>query len=50
MDWMATTDNYDCDCDCDCDQNGYFSRDPVGYGKTEQEAIANLKEQLEEME
>jgi len=34
--------------DCDCDQDGFFSTSPVGYGKTEQEAIADLLEQMEE--
>lgn len=45
MDWRAVTDNYD----ADCDQDGYFSRDPVGYGPTEIEAIADLLEQSEAM-
>lgn len=35
--------------DCDCDQDGFFSLSPVGYGKTEAEAIADLKEQMEEV-
>ena len=43
MDWSAVTDDYD----CDCDQDGFFSTSPVGRGATEQEAIANLMEQLE---
>lgn len=34
--------------DCDCDQDGFFSTSPVGYGKTEQEAIADLLEQIED--
>lgn len=34
--------------DCDCDQDGFFSNSPVGYGVTEQEAIADLIEQIEE--
>lgn len=34
FDWSATTDNY---------EEGH----PIGFGSTEQEAIANLKEQLE---
>lgn len=33
--------------DCDCDQDGFFSTSPVGHGATEQEAIADLLEQLE---
>lgn len=44
MDWSAVTDNYD----CDCDQDGFFSTHPVGHGVTEQEAIADLMEQIEE--
>lgn len=35
--------------DCDCDQDGFFSTCPVGHGATEQEAIADLLEQLEEV-
>lgn len=34
--------------DADCDQDGFFSTSPVGYGATEQEAIADLMEQLED--
>ncbi len=45
MDWSAIDeDTYD----CDCDQDGFFSTDPVGYGRTEAEAIADLLEQIEE--
>ena len=45
MDWSAVDDNtYDVDCDGD----GYFSSCPVGRGVTEQEAIADLLEQIEE--
>lgn len=44
MDWSAVTDNYD----CDCDQDGFFSTSPAGHGRTEQEAIADLLEQLED--
>jgi hypothetical protein len=44
MDWSAVDDNYDADCDSD----GYFSSCPVGRGATEQEAIADLLEQIEE--
>lgn len=44
MDWSAVTDDYD----VDCDQDGYFSNSPHGRGATEQEAIADLLEQLEE--
>jgi hypothetical protein len=43
-DWRAVTDDYD----CDCDENGYFSRDPVGYGRTEKEAIDDLCAQIQE--
>ena len=44
MDWCATTDDYD----ADCDQDGFFSTSPIGWGRTEEEAIADLKEQLEQ--
>ncbi|MFK4647182.1 hypothetical protein ABIF96_005756 [Bradyrhizobium ottawaense] len=44
MDWSAVTDDYDCDCDAD----GFFSFSPVGHGGTEQEAIADLLEQMED--
>lgn len=33
--------------DCDCDQDGFFSTSPVGHGKTANEAIEDLKEQME---
>lgn len=42
--WNAITDDYD----CDCDQDGFYSNSPVGWGKTEQEAIDELLEQLED--
>jgi hypothetical protein len=32
--------------DCDCDQDGFFSVDPVGYGKTKADAIEDLMEQI----
>ena len=44
MDWSAVDDNYD----CDCDEDGFFSTCPVGRGATEQEAIADLLQQIEE--
>ena len=44
FDWAAVTDDYD----CDCDQDGLFSTCPVGHGATEEEAIADLLEQIEE--
>lgn len=44
MDWSAVTENYD----CDCDQDGFFSTHPIGYGATEDEAICDLKEQIDE--
>lgn len=46
FDWSAVTDNYD----CDCDQDGFFSTHPIGHGRTEEEAIADLKEQLADRE
>lgn len=45
MDWSAVTDDYDIS---GTDQDGPYSNDPVGYGATEQEAIADLLEQLED--
>lgn len=45
FDWSAVDDNYD----CDCDQDGFFSNCPVGHGATEQDAIADLLAQLEEV-
>lgn len=45
FDWSAVDeDTYD----ADCDQDGFFSKSPVGWGATEAEAIADLKEQLEQ--
>jgi len=44
FDWSAVDDNYD----CDCDQDGFFSNCPIGHGATEEEAIADLIEQIEE--
>lgn len=46
MDWSALdADTYD----CDCDQDGYFTTSPIGHGATEQEAIADLLSQIEDM-
>lgn len=45
-DWSAVTDDYD----ADCDQDGFFSSHPVGSGPTEEAAIADLLEQLEDEE
>lgn len=44
-DWIAVDDDT---YDVDCDQDGYFSTSPVGHGATEQEAIADMMEQIEE--
>jgi hypothetical protein len=46
FDWSAVGENT---YDCDCDQDGFFSLSPTGWGRTEEEAIADLKEQLEDM-
>lgn len=35
FDWSAVTDNYEPGC-------------PIGYGRTEQEAVADLAEQIED--
>jgi hypothetical protein len=32
--------------DCDCDQDGFFAISPVGYGKTKEEAVADLLDQV----
>jgi hypothetical protein len=44
MDWSAIDDDT---YDVDCDEDGFFSRCPVGRGRTEQEAIDDLLDQLE---
>lgn len=45
MDWSAIDeDTYD----CDCDQDGFFSLGPIGRGRTEAEAIADLLQQIED--
>lgn len=47
MDWCAIdADTYD----ADCDQDGFHSSSPIGWGATEQEAIDDLKLQLEEID
>lgn len=43
-DWYAIDDGYD----CDCDEDGYFSTSPMGNGRTEQEAIQDLLDQIED--
>lgn len=45
FDWCAVDDNA---YDADCDQDGFFSTSPIGWGANEEEAIADLKEQLEQ--
>lgn len=45
MDWSAVDDDT---YDVDCHQDGFFSTSLVGRGATEQEAIADLLEQIEE--
>lgn len=44
FDYMAVLNNYD----CDCDQDGYFSRDPVGYGPTAEDAADELAQRVYE--
>ena len=34
--------------DCDCDEDGFFEVCPVGYGKTEADAIQDLIETIGE--
>ena len=47
-DWIASV--HDGDYDYDYDGEGYVSvgSDPVGYGETEEKAIADILEQLKE--
>ncbi len=45
FDWQAWDDNT---YDCDCDEDGFFSNCPLGHGATEQEAIDDLLQQIEE--
>lgn len=45
MDWSAVDDDT---YDVDCDQDGFFSTCPVGRGATEEEAIKDLMDQIEE--
>lgn len=46
MDWSAIADDYDM---TDVDEEGHpYSNCPVGHGATEQEAINDLLEQLED--
>lgn len=45
FDWSAIDeDTYD----VDCDEDGFFTNCPIGHGATEQEAIADLLDQIEE--
>lgn len=45
MDWSAIdADTYD----CDCAQDGFFTNCPIGHGATEEEAIADLLQQIED--
>ena len=45
-DWTAITDDFD----ADCDENGFYTSHPVGMGPTEQAAIDDLLQQLEDDE
>lgn len=45
-DWCATTDDYD--ASWEGEETGWVSSSPIGWGRTEAEAIADLKEQLED--
>ena len=43
--WVAIdADDYEAECDA----SGWFSNSPAGYGKTEQEAIDELKAEIED--
>lgn len=45
FDWSAIDEST---YDCDCDQDGFFSTCPIGWGATEAEAVADLKQQMED--
>jgi hypothetical protein len=45
MDWSAIDDDT---YDADCDEDGFFSTSPIGRGATEQEAIDDLLQQIED--
>lgn len=45
MDWSAVDDDT---YDVDCDQDGFFSTSPIGRGTTEQDAIKDLLDQIED--
>jgi hypothetical protein len=44
--WSAVDDNYD--AEWAGEEDGWVSSSPHGHGKTEAEAIADLREQIEE--
>ena len=46
FDWSATTDNYD--ASYEGPEDGWVANEPVGYGATEEAAIADLKERMED--
>lgn len=46
FDWSATTDNYD--ASYEGPEDGWVANEPVGYGATEEAAVADLKQQLED--
>jgi hypothetical protein len=46
--WTAVDDNYD--ADWQGEEDGYVSSSPRGWGKTENEAIRDLIDQLKERE
>jgi hypothetical protein len=45
FDWSATTENYE----AWVEDGEWTSTHPIGYGRTEEEAIADLKEQMEDL-
>lgn len=46
FDYSAVTSNYD--ASYEGPEDGWVANEPVGYGATEEAAVADLKEQLEE--
>ena len=45
-DWSATSDNYE--ASWEGEEDGWKGSHPIGYGATEEEAVADYKMQLDE--
>jgi hypothetical protein len=46
FDWSATSENYD--ASWEGEETGWWGSHPIGYGATEEEAIADYKAQMED--